>query len=102
MSTPYKLLTMIFSTISVIVLSVVHGVAGLIIFILPIVLTLQGKTPAGFLLVSLGGGLIGIGGLLLAFLKSGRPILPRETILKVFPGLLLIMTGAFVAGFALL
>jgi hypothetical protein len=88
--------------ISVVVLSVVHGVAGLIIFILPIVLTLQRETPAGFLLVSLGGGLIGIGGLLLAFLKSGRPILPRETILKVLPGLLLLMTGAFVAGFALL
>ncbi len=88
--------------ISVIVLSVVHGVAGLIIFILPIVLTLQGETPAGFLLVSLGGGLIGIAGLLLAFLKSGRPILSREMILKVLPGLLLLMTGAFVAGFALL
>jgi hypothetical protein len=88
--------------ISVVVLSVVHGVAGLIIFILPIVLTLQGETPAGFLLVSLGGGLIGIAGLLLAFLKSGRPILSREMILKVLPGLLLLMTGAFVAGFALL
>lgn len=88
--------------ISVIVLSVVHGVAGLIIFILPIVLTLQGETPAGFLLVSLGGGLIGIAGLLLAFLKSGRPILSHEMILKVLPGLLLLMTGAFVVGFALL
>jgi hypothetical protein len=46
-----------------------------------------------------GGALIGIGGLLLSFLKAGRPILSRETILKVLPGLLLLMTAFFVAGF---
>lgn len=88
--------------IAVIVLAVIHGIAGLTIFLLPIVLTLQDKTPTGFLLVSLGGALIGVGGLLLAFLKTGKPILPRETILRVLPGLLLLMTLSFVAGFAFL
>ena len=87
---------------AVIVLAVVHGIAGLTIFLLPIVLTLQDKTAVGFLLVSLGGALIGVGGLLLAFLKAGKPILPRETILRVLPGLLLLMTLSFVAGFAFL
>jgi hypothetical protein len=87
---------------AVIVLAAVHGIAGLTIFLLPIVLTLQDKTAAGFLLVSLGGALIGVGGLLLAFLKTGKPILPRETILRVLPGLLLLMTLSFVAGFAFL
>jgi hypothetical protein len=87
---------------AVIVLAIVHGTAGLIIFILPIVLSVQGKTPAGFLLVSLGGALIGLGGMLLAFLKSGKPILPQETILRVLPGLLFLMTLSFVVGFALL
>jgi hypothetical protein len=87
--------------IAVTVLAVVHGVAGLIIFALPIVLSLSGEKAAGFALVGLGGALIGIGGLLLAFLKTGKPILPRETILTVLPGLLLMMTAAFVAGFAL-
>jgi hypothetical protein len=46
-----------------------------------------------------GGALIGLGGLLLSFLKAGKPILSRETIFKVLPGLLLLMTACFVAGF---
>ncbi len=87
---------------AVVVLAIVHGVAGLIIFILPIVLTIQGETEVGFLFVSLGGALIGLGGMLLGFLKTGKPILPRETILSVLPGLLLLMTASFVAGFAFL
>jgi hypothetical protein len=37
----------------------------------------------------------------LALLKAGKPLLSRATILKVLPGLLLLMTAAFVAGFAL-
>ena len=51
-------------------------------------------------LVGVGGALIGVGGLLLSFLKAGKPILSRETILKILPGLLLLMTICFVAGFA--
>jgi hypothetical protein len=53
----------------------------------------------GFALVGVGGALIGVGGLLLAFLKAGKPILPQNTILTVLPGLLLLMTICFVAGF---
>ena len=79
----------------------VHGIAGLLIFGLPILLALRGDASAGFAWVGIGGALIGVGGLLLAFLKAGKPILPRNTILAVLPGLLLLMTAAFVAGFAL-
>ena len=86
--------------VGALVLTVVHGIAGLIIFGLPILFSLQGKTPIGFALVGVGGALIGLGGLLLAFLKAGRPILPQNTILAVLPGLLLLTTAAFVAGFA--
>lgn len=85
--------------IAVIVLAVVHAVAGLIIFILPLLWVLLAKQPTGFILVGVGGALIGIGGLLLGFLKTGKPILSKQTILTVFPGLLLLMTIAFVAGF---
>lgn len=85
---------------SVIVLAVVHGVAGMLIFLLPIVLSLQGKTNPGFALVGMGGALIGIGGLLLSFLKTGSPILSRDQILTILPILLMLMTIAFVAGFA--
>ena len=78
----------------------VHGIAGLLIFALPIILSLRGDMHAGFALVGVGGGLIGVGGLLLSFLKAGKPILPQKTILAILPGLLLLMTAAFVAGFA--
>lgn len=84
-----------------IMLAIVHGVAGMIIFLLPIVLAASGATRPGFALVGLGGALIGLGGLLLSFLKVGRPIVPSETILRILPGLLLLMTAAFVAGFTL-
>ncbi len=83
-------------------LAVVHGVAGILIFGLPIVLWLRGSAPPGFALVGGGGALIGLGGLLLSFLKVGKPILAQETILRVLPGLLLLMTASFVAGFAAL
>jgi len=84
-----------------IVLAAIHGVAGMVIFLLPSILSANGTTRPGFALVGLGGALIGLGGLLLSFLKAGKPIVPRATILRILPGLLLLMTAAFVAGFAL-
>lgn len=80
-------------------LAVVHAAAGLTIFSLPLLLSFNGRTPPGFALVGIGGFLIGVGGLLLAFLKAGHPVLSRGAILAVFPGLLLLTTAAFVAGF---
>ncbi|MDL1910464.1 hypothetical protein FBQ81_07190 [Chloroflexi bacterium CFX6] len=83
----------------VIVLALTHGIAGMTIFLLPILLSIQGNAPPLFSLVGVGGALIGVGGLLLSFLKVGRPILSREIILKVLPGLLLLTTACFAAGF---
>ena len=83
----------------VIVLAVVHGIAGLTITLLPILWAISGRSPVGFAWVGVGGALIGLGGLLLSLLKTGRPLLSRATILKLLPGLLLLMTAAFVAGF---
>jgi hypothetical protein len=85
----------------VLVLTVVHGIAGLTIFLIPILFSIAGQARPGFSLVGVGGGLIGVGGMLLALLKAGKPLVSRETILKVLPSLLLLMTLAFVAGFAL-
>ena len=83
----------------IILLAGVHGIAGMTIFLLPIVWALQGSVAARFSLVGIGGALIGIGGLLLSFFKAGQPILSKESILKILPGLLLLMTMCFVAGF---
>jgi hypothetical protein len=85
----------------VFVLAAVHGIAGVTITLLPILQVLTGRAPLGFALVAVGGALIGLAGLLLSFLKAGKPLLPRATILKLLPGLLLLMTVAFVAGLRL-
>ena len=92
-SAPFK------NKLPVITLAVVHGIAGMTIFLLPIIVSVQGKATLLFSLVGVGGALIGIGGLLLSFLKAGKPILSREMILKILPGLLLLMTICFVTGF---
>jgi hypothetical protein len=84
----------------VLVLALVHGIAGMIIFLLPLILAFTGRAAPGYALVGLGGGLIGLGGLLLSFLKAGKPILSRKTILKILPGLLLLTNAAFVLGFS--
>lgn len=84
-----------------ITITIVHGIAGLTIFLLPIFLSIQGDVKPSFALVGVGGALIGICGLLLVFFKAGKPILSRDTILRIFPSLLLLMTVCFVAGFKL-
>jgi hypothetical protein len=84
----------------VFVLTGVHGIAGMMIFLLPFILAFTGRTAPGFALVGLGGALIGVGGLLLSFQKTGMPILPQISILKILPWLLFLTTIAFVFGFA--
>lgn len=83
----------------VITIAITHGIAGITIFLLPIILSVQGQMNPLFSLVGIGGALIGLGGLLLSFLKTGRPILSRDTIMRWFPILLLLTTAFFVAGF---
>jgi len=83
------------------VLVLIHGAAGMVLFLLPSILSGNGTTRPGFALVGLGGALIGLGGLLLSFFKAGRPIVPRGTIIRILPVLLMLMTVAFVTGFAL-
>jgi len=83
-----------------IILALTHGIAGSLITFLPIILSIQGKVSGGYFLVGIAGALIGVGGLLLAFLKAGKPILSQKMILTVLPALLLLMTSAFVYGFS--
>ena len=87
------------SKLPTIIIAIVHGIAGMTIFLLPSILAANGTMKPAFALVGLGGAMIGLGGLLLSFLKAGKPIVPRQTILKILPGLLLLMTVCFVAGF---
>lgn len=82
------------------VLALVHGAAGTLITILPLSEVIKSANPPGFLLVSLGGALIGLGGLLLAFLKAGKPILDRDTIYHLLPIILFLMSFCFIGGFS--
>ncbi|RJQ10958.1 MAG: hypothetical protein C4551_01775, partial [Bacillota bacterium] len=78
--------------------AVVHSVAGLVIFILPLLACCQGRRPRAFAMVTVGGTLIGIGGIALAFLKAGAPILPANLIFAILAPLLLLMTASFAWG----
>jgi len=81
---------------------VFHGVAGLTIFGLPLYLCVGTKTaPKGFGMVSIGGLLIGIGGIALAFLVAGKQLLffSTEFVFTILAPLLLLMTLAFAWGF---
>lgn len=89
------------SGLAALVVAVVHGIAGIVIFILPFLLSIKGVMEPAYLLVGIGGGLIGMGGLLLSFDRLGKPVIARKRILEILPGLLLLTTICFVAGFGL-
>ncbi len=81
------------------VLAVWHSVAGLLIFFLPMLIVKAGRAPGGFIWVSIGGFLIGVGGIALAFLKAGAPILSEGVIFKILAPILLLMALSFTWGF---
>ncbi|MGE5250243.1 MAG: hypothetical protein ACM3QS_08515, partial [Bacteroidota bacterium] len=58
--------------------------------------------PKGFFWVGIGGLLIGLGGMALAFLSVGRQLLffSTELVLLILTPLLFAMTGAYALGFA--
>jgi hypothetical protein len=82
---------------------VFHGVAGLIIFGLPLYKCFAEKNATkGFGLVGIGGALIGIGGMALAFMIAGKPlfgIFTTDFIFTILAPLLFLMTLAFAFGF---
>lgn len=81
---------------------VFHGVAGLIIFGLPLYKCLVEKdAKKGFGMVGIGGALIGLGGIALAFLVSGSQFLffSAEFVFMILAPLLFLMTLAFTFGF---
>lgn len=75
-----------------------HGVAGLVIFLGPF---FAKKAAKGFWMVGVGGALIGLGGIALAFISVGAQLLffSPEFVMTILPALLLLMTLAFTFGF---
>ncbi|NOQ39828.1 MAG: hypothetical protein GQ562_05865 [Anaerolineales bacterium] len=81
---------------------VFHGVAGLIIFGLPLYKCIVTKdAPKGFGLVGIGGLLISVGGIALAFIVAGKQLLffSADLVFTILAPLLLLMALAFTLGF---
>ena len=76
-----------------------HGVAGLVIFIGPF---LAKGAPKEFWWVGIGGLLIGLGGIALAFITMGKQLLffSPEFVMLILTPLLFLMSGAYALGFA--
>jgi hypothetical protein len=89
------------ATLATVVLIIVHSVAGLTIFFLPISAVYRRLAPPGYLMVTVGGALIGLGGIALAFLKTGGQLLffSAGFVFAILAPLLLMMTLAFAWGF---
>jgi len=87
--------------LATIILVIFHSVAGLLIFFIPIFVTKANKAPAGFIFVTVGGVLIGLGGIALAFLKAGAQLLffSQDFVMMILAPLLLLMTLAYTWGF---
>ncbi|MFW9855608.1 MAG: hypothetical protein ACFFFG_11135 [Candidatus Thorarchaeota archaeon] len=82
------------SSFSTPVLMAIHIPSGLLIVIIPIITAWQKETEITSIFFGIGGLLISTGGILLAFLKLGSPILTQEQIFAVLP-LLLVLVGIF-------
>ena len=75
-----------------------HGVAGLVIFLGPF---FAKGAPKGFFWVGIGGVLIGLGGIALAFISMGAQLLffSPAFVMMILTPLLFLMAGAFTLGF---
>lgn len=87
--------------LATVVLIIVHTISGLTIFFLPIIAITQDRAAPGFIFVTVGGALIGLGGIALAFLKTGRQLLflDADFVFTILAPLLLLMSLAFTWGF---
>jgi len=84
--------------IALLSLGAIHLLSGSVVFILPIVLFFSKQAEIHILMISLGGIIIGIAGVALGFLKTGKLIEIKEKIFSLFPTVLFLTTLAFVIG----
>lgn len=79
-----------------------HSIAGLTIFFVPILAIKNKLANKGFIGVTIGGAIIGIGGIALAFLGAGKPLLgifTGELVFAILTTILLTMTLGFTFGY---
>jgi len=79
-----------------------HSIAGFTIFFVPIFIVKNKLADKGFIWVTVGGTIIGIGGIALAFLGAGKPLLgifTAELVFTILTPILLLMALGFAFGF---
>jgi hypothetical protein len=76
----------------------VHAPSGLIVFLLPFYLVLTKKNTWSALFVGIGGLLIGVGGMALATLSAGVPLLPSDLVTALLAPIFFAMTVFFGLG----
>jgi len=86
----------LFHTISV---TLVHGIAGFTICIIPAFIVILGRMQFWYIFVAIGGSLIGLAGLLFSISRIKPKIVPLRINLHLFPALLFSMTLCYVLGF---
>ncbi len=86
-------------TIKRIAVPLFHGVAGFVLFLGPF---FAKGSPKGFFWVGIGGLLISLGGVALAFISVGKQLLffSPDFVMLILTPLLFLMAGAFALGFA--
>ncbi len=84
-----------------VVYPVFHAIAGLTIVFVPFMACRGQKVQKGFSAVAIGGILIGLGGMALAFLKGGKQLLffSNDVVFAILSPLLLLMALFFTFGF---
>lgn len=87
--------------LQIVAIASVHTIFGLTVFLVPILAIKAGKAPKGFIFVTIGEVLIGLGGIALTFLKSDKQLLffSPEFVMMILAPLLLLMALAFTYGF---
>ena len=87
--------------LQIVAIATVHSVFGLTVFLIPILAVKAGKAPKGFIFVTVGEVLIGLGGIALTFLGSEKQLLffSGEFVMMILAPLLLLMALAFTWGF---
>lgn len=85
--------------IHTITVTVVHGIAGLTICIVPAAIVILGRMQFWYIFVAIGGACIGLGGILFSVFRFDPKKLPWKINLHFFPALLFLMTLCYVLGF---
>ncbi len=89
-----------FADLSRIIYPIFHAIAGLTIFFVPIMAIKAKQAPGGFFYFSIGGALIGLGGIALTFLSAGKQLLffSGDVVMAILAPLLFLTTLGFAIG----